>query len=78
MRRRTRDCRANTQLGSHDKNRAIEHNAGAIQPQIDSMIDQPAGQFALFIGDVLTVLNSPMNQADHEILRVSAHQRLRH
>ena len=35
--------------------------------KIDSMIDQPAGEFALFISDVLTVLNSPMNQANHEI-----------
>ena len=35
--------------------------------KIDSMIDQPPGKFALFINDVLAVLNSPMNQADHEI-----------
>ena len=35
--------------------------------EINSMVDQPASEFALFVGDVLAVFNSPMNQANHEI-----------
>src|SRR6266508_2844629 len=35
--------------------------------EIDSMVDQPTSEFALFISDVLAVFNSPVNQTDHEI-----------
>jgi len=35
--------------------------------EIDSVIDQPARKFTLFISDVLAVFNAPMNQANHQI-----------
>ena len=40
--------------------------------EINAAIDQPTGEFALFISDFLAVFDSPVNEANDEDLRVTA------
>ena len=34
---------------------------------VDTVIHQPAGEFALFVSDILAVFNSPMDEANHQV-----------
>jgi hypothetical protein len=36
--------------------------------KVDSMVDEPASELALFISDLPAVFNSPMNQANDKII----------